>query len=487
MWIGKVITQIDLSSLLTHNCELIGDESSLFSDILNMIIDKGIESETKSPLDFVGSEEKVEVQEKSCATKEKTNLLLICLNGDDVTDIKSQEPSKDLEKRQDLVDRKKNFASNIVILPLSELPPDFKAGLLEVGKVGVVDYIDYERLLTNPDLGLEFGKLSTVEDKKGEKENADREGKVKVLAVKDEKGGIGAILLVSKRPQEGFEKVEFEEVEHYSTIRESIVMSEKKDKGEKKAPSTNHSDRDYAVEKEDNIFEGRKFDFRTIDVEKAGLNEKKEKDVLEVKKEEVDNLPNKLEREELEIKVNKEQMNRETFLSSEKEKEKNFQHREEIKENQVPYLAKSPVEIENKIGQKEMVYAKQGERNIDLPAQQERILIKKEGTNTVTLFMHKEELGEIKIRLTIENGIVKAEIYPHTVEARQYFLENFEKITAMLNSDGINLGQFTLKQNERNDLGKENLSDREDNGNEKKQPVVKVLAPYKEKGLSIYA
>lgn len=118
----------------------------------------------------------------------------------------------------------------------------------------------------------------------------------------------------------------------------------------------------------------------------------------------------------------------------------------------------------------------------------ERISIKKESSNTITLMMEPKELGRIKVSLTIHDGVIKAEVYPNTEQARNFFNENIDKIMASLVSEGISLSQFALKDN-----GKDNNKNNFENNNmfHENTPVKETEQCIKIKnklnGLSIYA
>lgn len=80
----------------------------------------------------------------------------------------------------------------------------------------------------------------------------------------------------------------------------------------------------------------------------------------------------------------------------------------------------------------------------------EQILIKKNNDNSITLILEPKDIGKVRVNLTINDGIIKAEVYPNTEMARNFFKENMDKIISTLGSEGINLGQFTLKDDRGN-------------------------------------
>lgn len=75
----------------------------------------------------------------------------------------------------------------------------------------------------------------------------------------------------------------------------------------------------------------------------------------------------------------------------------------------------------------------------------DKIYIKKETHDSLSMFIENKEIGKVKICLSINDGVVKAEVFPNTEQAKTYFKENIDKIFSALNSEGINLGQFALK------------------------------------------
>ncbi|MCX7771294.1 MAG: flagellar hook-length control protein FliK [Proteobacteria bacterium] len=120
---------------------------------------------------------------------------------------------------------------------------------------------------------------------------------------------------------------------------------------------------------------------------------------------------------------------------------------------------------------------------------EEKIIIKKENNNSITLLMEPKEIGKVKVSLTMENGVIRAEVYPNTEQARNYFKENMDKIMASLGSEGINLGQFTLKD-ERGNKDNHKGIQREGKGldsNVITEIKKDVKRSSKTSGLSIYA
>lgn len=77
----------------------------------------------------------------------------------------------------------------------------------------------------------------------------------------------------------------------------------------------------------------------------------------------------------------------------------------------------------------------------------DKIYIKKETQDSLSMFIENKEIGKVKISLSINDGVIKAEVYPNTEQAKTYFKENMDKIYTALNNEGINLGQFALKDN----------------------------------------
>lgn len=119
----------------------------------------------------------------------------------------------------------------------------------------------------------------------------------------------------------------------------------------------------------------------------------------------------------------------------------------------------------------------------------EQILIKKENEHSITLIMEPKEIGKVKVTFTINDGVIKAEVFPNTEQARNFFRENMDKIIASLGSEGINLGQFTLKddresRNNEKNIEKSNRLQNVDSGFESKG---EIKSNSNLNGLSIYA
>ncbi len=115
------------------------------------------------------------------------------------------------------------------------------------------------------------------------------------------------------------------------------------------------------------------------------------------------------------------------------------------------------------------------------------VYLKKESPESLSILIETKEIGKVKVNLSINDGIVKAEVYPNTEQARTYFKENMDKIFATLNSEGINLGQFVLKDNK--DERRSEKTFKEDMKNSeissvKIKPMVKKAS--NNNGLSIY-
>jgi hypothetical protein len=117
----------------------------------------------------------------------------------------------------------------------------------------------------------------------------------------------------------------------------------------------------------------------------------------------------------------------------------------------------------------------------------DRVYLKKESPESISMLIETKEIGKVKVNLSINDGIVKAEVYPNTEQARTYFKENMDKIFATLHSEGINLGQFVLKDNRDEKRSEKTLKEDMKNGeisSIKIEPVVKKAS--NNNGLSIY-
>jgi len=86
-------------------------------------------------------------------------------------------------------------------------------------------------------------------------------------------------------------------------------------------------------------------------------------------------------------------------------------------------------------------------KDLEIAKFDDRIYLKKESPESISMLIETKEIGKFKVNLSLNDGIIKAEVQPNTEQARAYFKENIDKIFAALNSEGINLGQFVLRDN----------------------------------------
>lgn len=146
------------------------------------------------------------------------------------------------------------------------------------------------------------------------------------------------------------------------------------------------------------------------------------------------------------------------------------------------------VEKGNKISKLEFknIEEKNFSGNLDLKFE-EKIFIKRETPTSLSILIETKEIGKVKVSLSLNDGFIKAEIYPNTEQARNFFRENMDKIFSALSGDGLNLGQFTLKDNEKKHDLPMPFSRKNNDLNETDIEKVSGVTKNKSNGLSIYA